>query len=79
MQRLLPGPSKLVRLALCALAVYGSARLMANVSAEFVPGQKWAALLASAAGAIAAGACGMVGLKLIEWRELYRRLRTQGS
>lgn len=44
---------------------------------EKTPGHAWAALLLSAAGAAAVGACALVGLKLIEWRELYRRLHPQ--
>ena len=72
----MPEATQLLKMALCALGVYGSALLMGMARAGFAPGHAWAGLLLSAAGVAAACAIGVVGLNLIDWRALYKRFRT---
>lgn len=76
MERVMPEATQVLKMALCAVGVYGSAVLMGMARAGFAPGHPWAGLLLSAAGVAAACAVGVVGLNLIDWRALYKRFRT---
>jgi O-antigen/teichoic acid export membrane protein len=76
MERVMPEATQLLKMAVCALGVYGSALLMGMARAGFAPGHAWAGLLLSAAVVAAACAAGVVGFNLVDWRALYKRLRT---
>lgn len=75
MERVMPSAVQLLKMALCALSVYGSAVLMGMARARFAPGHAWAGLVVSAAAVAATCAAGVVGLNLVDWRELYKRFR----
>jgi O-antigen/teichoic acid export membrane protein len=75
MQRVMPNAVQLLKMALCALSVYGSALLMSMARAELAPRHAWAGLFLSAAAVAATCAASVVALNLIDWRELYKRFR----
>jgi O-antigen/teichoic acid export membrane protein len=75
MERVMPNAMQLLKMALCASSVYGSALLLGMARAGFAPRHAWAGLLLSAAGVAATCAAGVVGLNLIDWRALYKRFR----
>jgi O-antigen/teichoic acid export membrane protein len=75
MERVMPSAVQLLKMALCALGVYGSALLMGMARAGFAPAHAWAGLLLSAAAVAATCAAGIVALNLIDWRDLYKRFR----
>jgi O-antigen/teichoic acid export membrane protein len=75
MDRVMPNALQLLKMALCAATVYGSALLMGLARAGFAPGHAWAGLVLSAAAVAATCAASVVALNLIDWRELYKRVR----
>jgi O-antigen/teichoic acid export membrane protein len=77
--KLLPRPGRLLRIALCTLSVYGTARVMMAAGEKVAPGHAWGTLLVATAVTLTVCLLGASGLKLIEWREVYDRFRTQRS
>jgi O-antigen/teichoic acid export membrane protein len=75
--KLAPNPGRLVKILICALAVYGAASGMAAVGRHWVPDRTLPVLLLSASGATLAAVLGVIGLSLVDWRELFPTRRSE--